>query len=65
MKDEDRSLPRVVHGILVVEFGLLGYERGQIGKHDGFVFVLLINGRLEVGKHNDRNWYFESLICES
>ena len=25
-KDEDRSLPHVVHGILGVEFGLLGYE---------------------------------------
>ena len=29
------------------------------------MFVLVINGRLEVSVHDDRYWHFVSLVCES
>ena len=40
-------------------------KHGQTGQYDGLVFVLLINGWLEVDIHYDWRWHLESLICES
>ena len=46
------------------QMSLYGWNawHGQTEQHDRLVFVIVVNGWLEVSVHDDRWWYFESLV---
>ena len=46
------------------QMSLYGWNawHGQTEQHNRLVFVIVVNGWLEVSVHDDRWWYFESLV---